>query len=213
MPFENPFLNTLRGTTVPTFTASGTQDIGQAGNFFRTLLGGNRQAIMQQASPAANAAREAADAARREAAARGTARTGGAAAQSAQSEDEIRKQIDTLIGQQQAGAAQSLAGIGSEELNTMMNALNIGTQAAQSDINSRRAATASMLSSLIGGAANVATGGVYGALSGAAKALSPTPSISMPPISTPTYSQPLGQIGAAGGGLFPPTTDIAPPLF
>ena|SRR5215475_1255661 len=159
MAFENPFINTL-SRTAGQFGTTGQTDIGKVSDFYRTLLGGSRQAITQQASPAANMARDAADAAKREMASRGTARTGGTAAQNQQVEDEVRRQMDTLIGQQQAQAAQGLKSVSDSELNTMMNSLGIGASTVQSDINSRRAASAAMWSALIGGAADVATGGI-----------------------------------------------------
>jgi hypothetical protein len=159
MAFENPFLKSI-STTAGQFGSSGPSDIGSVSNFYRTLLGGNRQQIMQQAAPAANAAREMADASKREQAKMGTARTGGTAAGNQQIEDEVRRQIDSIIGQQQAQAAQGLKGVSDTELQTMMNALGIGASTAQSDINSRRAASAQMWDSLIGGAGKILGAGI-----------------------------------------------------
>lgn len=145
-----------------TLTGQGGADIGRAGDYFRTLLGGSRQAIMQQAAPGLNLALDQASAERRAAARGGTARTGGAASEQAQQQDALQKAFDTLVGQQQAGAADKLTSIGESELKTMMDALNIGGNLAESDINSRRQASAQMWGSLIGGAAGIATGGMLG---------------------------------------------------
>jgi hypothetical protein len=141
---------------------SGATDIGMSSNFFRTLLGGNRQAIMQQAAPGLNAAREAADAAKRDTAARTTARTGGNVAANQQTEDELRKSMDTLIGGEQATAAQSLASNAGTQLSTMANLLSSSTQSAQQDIQQRNMAKAALLSALIGAPATIAGGWLAG---------------------------------------------------
>lgn len=151
-------LNTLLNfgqNTATSFGSSAKDALGQATNWFKSLLGGDRSAIMRDIAPAANAARSGADAAKKELATKGTARTGGDVAQSQQIEDEVRKQIDTLIGQSQQNAANSLKGIGDTELNTMLNALGITTNAVASDVASQRQASASLWGSLIGGAAKI----------------------------------------------------------
>jgi hypothetical protein len=152
-------LRTL-SSTAGTFGAAGASDLGAASNFFRTLLGGNRQAIMQQASPAVNQARQAADAAKNELASRGTARTGGTAAGNQQIEDAVRQQMDTLIGSQQAGAAGELEKIGGMDLQTMMQALDIGTKASQQDVQQRNQAKAALLGSLIGAGGSILGAGI-----------------------------------------------------
>ena len=146
------------GSTSQQFGGQGSQDIGTAGNFFRTLLGGNRQAQLQAIAPSANAARAMADARRNEVGRMGGGRTGGATAEQATTEDELRKQVDTLLGGLQQNAASSLAGTGTSEMQAALDSLKTGLGAAQQDVASRRAATASMLGSLIGGAGDILGG-------------------------------------------------------
>ena len=148
------FLN-LSGSTADKFGSAGGSSLDQASKFFKSLLG-NRADVMRAISPATDATRSAADAAKKEQAEKGTARTGGTAAGNQQIEDEVRKQIGSLIGTMQSNAAGQLSNIGSTELNTMMSALGLGTEAAQKDVESRRQASAAMWSALIGGAGDIA---------------------------------------------------------
>jgi hypothetical protein len=139
------------------FGVAGGQDTGTAANYFRSLLG-NRQAQMQAISPAVNQTRAEADAAKKQQAEKGTARTGGVAAGNQQIEDAVRKQISSLLGDLGPKAASGLASIGSTELQTMLNSLGIGTQASQQDVASRRQANAEMWGALIGGIGDVLGG-------------------------------------------------------
>jgi len=145
------------------FGAAGKGTLDQVTQYFKTLLGGNRQATAEAVAPAANAARAGADASKREQAMTGTARTGGTAAQNQQSEDQVRAQIDNLIAGAAPAAAGALSTIGQADIAAMMQALGLGTEATgtagaqiSSDINSRRQASAAMWSSLIGGVGDVA---------------------------------------------------------
>ena len=152
--FSN-FLNTL-GANSNKFSTSGGSALDTSSNFFKSLLG-DRSSIMRAISPATDAVRASADTAQKEQAQKGTARTGGTADVNQQVEDEVRKQIGSLIGQVQTTAASNLSSIGESEVNSMLQALGIGTQATQADIASRRQASAEMWGSLIGGIASVAT--------------------------------------------------------
>lgn len=154
-------LGTLSTLGSGALMGQGGTDLGRAGDFFRTLLGGSRQQIMQQAAPGINLALDQASGERRAAARGGTARTGGGADVQAQQADAIQKAFDSLVGQQQATAAQQLAGIGGTELQTMMDALNIGTNVAEKDVAARQQAHAQMLSALIGGAGSILGGAAY----------------------------------------------------
>ena len=72
------FLN-LSGSTADKFGSAGGSSLDQASKFFKSLLG-NRADVMRAISPATDATRSAADAAKKEQAEKGTARTGGTAA-------------------------------------------------------------------------------------------------------------------------------------
>jgi hypothetical protein len=130
--------------------------------YFKSLLGGDRTATAQAVAPAANAARASSDAAKQERASAGTGRTGGDVAENVQSEDKLRSQVMSLIGALGPQAATALQSIAGTELGAMLSSLGIGVEAAGtagslvgSDINSRRAASADMWSSLIGGAFSI----------------------------------------------------------
>lgn len=156
---QGMFFN-LAGSSAKGFGQKGTQSLDQVTKYFQTLLGGDRAELMKSVAPEANAARSGADAAKKEQATKGTARTGGTADFNQQVEDEVRKQIDTLIGQMHSNSANALKGVADTELNSMMSALGIGTGAVQSDINSRREASAAMWSALIGGAGKIAAAAI-----------------------------------------------------
>ena len=159
-------LNQLFSTAFDTakgFGTAGKGTLDQVTKYFQSLLGGNRTAAMQAVAPAANAARDAADVQKKQQASMGTSRTGGTAAQNQQIEDEVRKQVDTLIGNLAPQAAGQLSNLGESEIGAMLNALGLGTSATGtageqigSDINSRRQASAAMWGALLGGAGDVA---------------------------------------------------------
>ena len=159
-------LNSLFSTAADaakSFGTSGKGTLDQVTSYFKNLLGGNRAATMQAVAPAANAARAGADAQKKEQATMGTGRTGGTAAQNQTIDDQVRAAIDNLIAGAAPAAAGALTGIGQADIAAMMNALGLGTEATgtagaqiSSDINSRRAASAAMWSSLIGGVGDVA---------------------------------------------------------
>jgi hypothetical protein len=158
-------LNQLFGTAsdaASSFGSAGKGTLDQVTNYFKTLLGGNRQATMQAEAPGINAARESSDAAKNEAARTGTARTGGTAAENQKREDTTQAQISNLISGAAPAAASALTGIGESDINAMMSALGLGTQATGtagsligSDVNSKRQASADMWASLIGGGGKV----------------------------------------------------------
>jgi len=156
----------LAGTSAPRFGAAGEDAMTQASNYFKTLLGGSRGDIMRAIAPANESMRASADAAKKEQARKGTARTGGTAEANQQVEDEVRKQVATLVGNLQQGAAGQLGSLGEPQIKNMLDTLSTGLSSAQSDINSRRQASAAMWSSLIGGAASLATAPLGGTLLG-----------------------------------------------
>jgi hypothetical protein len=108
-----------------------------------------------------------------------------------------------VIGSQQAQSAENLANIGSTELGHMLNALNIGSSVAQSDINSRRAASASMWSALIGGAAGFGTGLVSKMFAPKTGGPPPTDTSSAPQPVQLTSAPPPFQYGSPQGTPLP----------
>jgi DNA replication initiation complex subunit (GINS family) len=141
-------------STASSFGQMGKDTLSQVTEYFKNLLG-SRSAAMGAAAPEINSVRASADASKKQQSEKGTSRTGGDVAHNQQIEDEVRKAIETLIGQTRQNAAGALGNIGQQELNTMLSALGITTQGVQSDVASQRAASAEMWSSLIGGAGKV----------------------------------------------------------
>lgn len=171
----------LTKTAAGKFGEAGTATLGagkdmlsKAGDFFKTLLTGNRQKLAEATAPERTAALSAADATKRMESATGTSRGGGTAAANRESADKVRAQIDTLIGKVRPAAATGLesvgvatAGIGEAEIASMLQALGIGVSStgtagsqATSDIQSIRQAQSALWSALIGGAADVASAGI-----------------------------------------------------
>ena len=169
---QNAFgnLNSLLGTANSagsSFGKQGQQNLAGVEKYFQSLLSGDKAATAGAVAPAANSATAASDAQRKEHADMGTARTGGTAALNQMSADQLRAYIGNLIGAQKGTAAQELKGISDTELSAMMNALGLsasasGTEAGVigADLASRRQASSSMWSSLLGGIAKFAANAV-----------------------------------------------------
>ncbi len=148
--------------TASSFGAKGSSTLNDVTKYFKTLLSGDRAATAKAEAPGIASIQSGAEAAKKQRADMGTGRTGGAVAENQQSEDRTRSQIDSLISSAAPGAATSLTGIGESDINAMLSALGLGTNAAAtvggqttSDIVAQRQASADMWSSLIGGAAKV----------------------------------------------------------
>lgn len=166
----------MASDTAASFGAKGSHTLDDVNAYFKSLLSGDRTATAEAVAPAANAARSGADAQRKQEADMGTARTGGNVAANQQREDQVRSQIDNLVAGAKPAAANALGSLGQADINAMMSALGLGTQATgtageqiSADINSRRQASAAMWSSLVGGAL-----GVAGAFAGKPPALGKT---------------------------------------
>lgn len=159
-------LNSLYDTaskTATSFGAKGADTLDDVTRYFKTLLSGDRYATAEAVAPAANVIREGSDAAKKQEAEMGTARTGGTVAANQQREDVTRAAIGTLTAGVKPAAAQALTAIGETDLAAMMSALGLGTTATATvgsqvgaDIQARRAAAAQMWGSLIGGGASIA---------------------------------------------------------
>ncbi len=162
------------GQTGTQLQGTGIQDIGQASNYWKNLLQGNRQQTMAAVAPAANAAVDQADASKRQEAEMGTGRGGGTNAIDQQRATNTQSQIDTLIGGVAPTAASNLAsegatvaGIGSQDISAMLNALgigfgaeaNLGSQSTQADIAARQA-QAQLWSSVISAAGSLGGAGI-----------------------------------------------------
>lgn len=144
-----------------------------ATKYFRALLGDNNLGETLSA-PAINTTRDAADAAKREQAATGTGRSGGAVAANQSREADIMAQIASLL---QGGdiaamnlknaAAGELAGIGAQDIQAMLQALGISVGASgalgeqsTSALNEKNRADAQKWASIIGGIADIASAGI-----------------------------------------------------
>lgn len=206
-------LGTLGSGTI--YGQAGT-DLGIARDRYRTLTQGSRQDILQQGFPSLNMMLDQASGARLSAGRGMGARTGGATAANAQQSDLLARNFANLIGTEQSQATDKLANIGGTELQSMQNALDTAAKVSQADIDSRRRAATAMWTSLIGGAADIATGGIA-ALASRGGAQSPTPSIPLPPsdapaiqVPFPSPTQPLPPL--PGQGVFDPTQGGKYPL-
>ncbi len=120
--------------------ATGQADLGDASQYFKSLLTAGRTDTAARAAPAINSTLAQKDAAERNAAATGTARTGGAAAQQAEAGTKAGSEIDNiinanLIGGQKEGAA-GLANAGTAELSNSLGLLGTAGQATSNVLNS-----------------------------------------------------------------------------
>jgi hypothetical protein len=92
--------------------------IGGAQSYYQNLLSGSRPAIMQAEAPEINATLNQSDAAKRQLAARGTARGGGTAGTNQQVGTSTQAQIDNALFGARPGAAGALGSLGTSELGT-----------------------------------------------------------------------------------------------
>lgn len=116
---------------------SGLSDLEKAQQYWANILSGNRTATAAAAQPATQAATAQADAAKRQQAAMGTARTGGTAAANQTIDDSTRATIDNAIFATRPQAATetarigtSKASIGSSIVTEALNALGLSGNSA-----------------------------------------------------------------------------------
>lgn len=123
-------------------TSAASSSLGNAAQYYNTLLSGNRAATLQAVAPTVNAANTQTDAAKRQLAGSGTARGGGVNAVTQTFEDQKRANIDNAINQAKAGAAGGATAVGGTLASQANQLLGIGSNAAtnMADIaaNSRR---------------------------------------------------------------------------
>lgn len=115
-----------------TSQAAGASDTSAASNYWKGILSGNRSALMASAAPEINAVNSNADATRRDAAASGTARGGGATAANRQAGDQTTAAITDALFKQRPQAAQGAAQVGATELSDASNKLGLGIYATSS---------------------------------------------------------------------------------
>ena len=124
-------------------TAGGT--LASAGDYFKKLLTAGRTDTAARSAPAINAALATGDAAKRQAAATGTGRTGGTAAANREADVTTQGNIDNIIntnlmqGQQEGAAGLAQVGgeqtaLGSTLLNNAAQLLGIGTTASGDEL-------------------------------------------------------------------------------
>src|SRR5689334_13468764 len=104
-------LNKVFNVGTGTAKTAGSKGFGlqdDAANYFRTLLSGDRNAVMRAVEPQANIVRDMGDARKRELALTGTGRSGGAVASSQQADTDVMKQIESLISGLGPNAAEHL---------------------------------------------------------------------------------------------------------
>jgi len=139
---------------------SANQDL--AGDYWNSLVKGDKTKMAAAVGPEASAARSSADAQKRQMAQMGTARTGGTNAQAQTIDDNVRAQINQMLFSIRPEAAKQTEAIGAQQISQMLQALGIGEgaigtlgsqagQQAQTDATNK----ANMWSSLIGGAAKI----------------------------------------------------------
>jgi hypothetical protein len=96
-------------------TAKGVADLQDPLKYYKTLLSGDRTAMQGAIAPEANATQAAADAARRNSAAVGTARGGGTAGQAQTAKDSTQATLDNYLFGVRPGAAAGVSDIAKTE--------------------------------------------------------------------------------------------------
>lgn len=114
------------------FALPGNEAQSASLNYFMPLLSGDRTQMEQAVAPEANAINARADATRAERARTGTSRTGGDVAANTSLADQVRAQLDTLIGTVRPQAAAAVENIGNKRIEQMMQALGLSASAASS---------------------------------------------------------------------------------
>lgn len=146
---------------------SANQDL--AGDYWGSLVKGDKTKMAAAVGPEASAARSSADAQKRQTAQMGTARTGGANSQAQTIDDSVRAQINQMLFSIRPEAAKQIEALGSQQIAQMLQALGIGEgaagtlgsqagQQAQTDATNK----ANMWQSLIGGFGKLAGAAVLG---------------------------------------------------
>lgn len=110
-----------QGRTGTATTATGVQDLGNAGGYFKKLASGDRSTALSAVAPASNAALAQSDAEKRQLADTGTARGGGAIGVNQQRDSDLMAKIDNMLfgartagatGEAKVGEAESGVGLG-----------------------------------------------------------------------------------------------------
>lgn len=107
-------------------TKSGLSTLDQAGQYFKSLMSGDRTKMMQAVAPETNAVHAEADAAKRQTEAMGTARGGGTAVANNTADTNTMAKIDNLLFGVRPGAAGETAKIGGAEAGIGLSQQGIG---------------------------------------------------------------------------------------
>lgn len=149
-------------------TRSGLTSLDQSGDFWKSILGGDKAATAAAAAPATNAAAGMADQARQQQAQMGTARGGGTAGYNIDAGREAQSDIVTsMLGlaptaaTQLAQTGESTAAVGSRDLALALQALGISQQTATSIVDT---SAASRQQSHDNSPARIAEAGILGFL-------------------------------------------------
>lgn len=167
-------------------TAQGVSGLSSSQAYWQKLMSGNRPALEQAVAPETNAVQSQGDAARRNAAATGTARGGGTAGANEQQKTDQMARIDNLLfgvrpqaAQQEAAVSGEIANVGTTEMQQALEALGLSASSAganlsgsitsrpisqkinQDTVNSIKQFAAAVISGGMGG------GGMGGAMGGA----------------------------------------------
>lgn len=120
-------------------TAEGLKTLQDPLKYWKTLLTGDRTAMAGAIAPEANAVQTAADAAKQQRGAMGTARGGGTAGINATAQDRVQAELDNLLfGLRPAAAGQvekiggEFANIGLKEIDQALGFAGLGEDAARS---------------------------------------------------------------------------------
>jgi hypothetical protein len=100
---------------------AGQQNLGAAGNYFQSLLSGNRAGMSAAIAPETNAIRSATDASKRQIATSGTARGGGVNSTNQQIGDKSTAAVDNAIFAARPEAAKGATQVGATELGAGTN--------------------------------------------------------------------------------------------
>lgn len=119
-------------------TKAGTNFMDNAGDFWKSILGGDKSAVASAAAPAVNAAAGMAQQGRQEQAQMGTARGGGTAGFNIDATQQAQGNIiDALLGLAPTAASQvgqlgeTMAGVGTRQLALALESLGVSRQTAQ----------------------------------------------------------------------------------
>ena len=111
-------------------TGQGASTLGDAANYFKSLISGNRSALLRTVAPEAGAVQQQSDAQKRQLATSGTSRGGGVAGVNQQRDTDTMAAVDRLLFGVRPGAAQELAQTGAAIGNLGLGQQSVSNQLA-----------------------------------------------------------------------------------